>query len=164
MSNYPTNTNELLTRIETEWDQLLAVVDQLSPETLTVPAEDGWSPKDQLAHLAHWEQWLLRHHMAGEPVQDVMQVDAQLLEEFDVDRVNDIILARSQERSLAAVLEELHRGHAQVVNTLTALPFADLLRPHYADDPANRPLLGWVAGDTYEHYQEHREILERLLD
>ena len=163
MSNYPTNTNELLTRIETEWDQLLAVVDQLSPETLTVPAEDGWSPKDQLAHLAHWEQWLLRHHMAGEPVQDVMQVDAQLLEEFDVDRVNDIILARSQERSLAAVLEELHRGHAQVVNTLTALPFADLLRPRYADDPEARPLLGWVAGDTYEHYQEHREILARLL-
>ena len=147
MSNYPTNTTELLTRIETEWDQLLAVVDQLSPAALTVPAEDGWSPKDQLAHLAHWEQWLLRHHMAGEPAHDVMQVDAQLLEE----------------RSLAAVLEELHRGHAQVVNTLTALPFADLLRPRYADDPEARPLLGWVAGDTYEHYQEHREILARLL-
>ena len=163
MSNYPTNTTELLTRIETEWDQLLAVVDQLSPAALTVPAEDGWSPKDQLAHLAHWEQWLLRHHMAGEPAHDVMQVDAQLLEEFDVDRVNEIVLARSQERSLAAVLEELHRGHAQVVNTLTALPFADLLRPRYADDPEARPLLGWVAGDTYEHYQEHREILARLL-
>ena len=163
MSNYPTNTTELLTRIETEWDQLLAVVDQLSPATLTVPATDGWSPKDQLAHLAHWEQWLLRHHMAGEPAHDVMQVDAQLLEEFDVDRVNEIVLARSQERSLAAVLEELHRGHAQVVNTLTALPFADLLRPRYADDPEARPLLGWVAGDTYEHYQEHREILARLL-
>ena len=163
MSNYPTNTTELLTRIETEWDQLLAVVDQLSPAALTVPAEDGWSPKDQLAHLAHWEQWLLRHHMAGEPAHDVMQVDAQLLEEFDVDRVNEIVLARSQERSLAAVLEELHRGHAQVVNTLTALPFADLLRPRYADDPEARPLLGWVAGDTYEQYQEHREILARLL-
>ena len=164
MSNYPTNTTELLTRIETEWDQLLAVVEQLSPEMLTIPAADGWSPKDQLAHLAHWEQWLLRHHMAGEPAQDVMQVDAALLEDFDVDRVNEIVLARSRERALADVLADLHSGHAQVVKTLTELPFADLLRPRYAADPAARPLLGWVAGDTYEHYQEHREILERLLD
>lgn len=163
MSNYPTNTPELLAWIDKAWNQLLAVVDQLSPETLTVPAADGWSPKDQLAHLAHWEQWLLRHHMAGEPAQDIMQVDAALLEDFDVDRVNEIVHTHSQERTLAEVLDDLHRGHAQVVNTLAALPFADLLRPRYADDPAARPLLGWVAGDTYEHYQEHREILERLL-
>ena len=31
------------------------------------------------------------------------------------------------------------------------MPFDKLLQPRYADDPEQRPLLLWVAGDTYEH-------------
>lgn len=163
MTNYPTNTTELLNWIETGWQELLAVVDRLSPDALTTPAADGWTPKDQLAHLAHWENWLLRHHMAGEPAHNILQVDAKQLEEFDVDQMNALVLESNRQRSVAEVMADLHQTHAQVVKTLTELPFADLLRPRYADDPDQRPLLGWIAGDTYEHYQEHREILERLL-
>lgn len=163
MTNYPANTTELLNQIETGWQELMAVVARLDPAAMTTPAADGWTPKDQLAHLAHWEDWLLRHHMAGEAAHDIFQVDAQLLEEFDVDQMNALVLERNRQRSVDEVMAELQQTHAQVVKTLTELPFADLLRPRYADDAEARPLLGWVAGDTYEHYQEHREILERLL-
>lgn len=161
MPTLPQDTTQLLHQIDQEWTHLIAEVAKLTPEQLTTPAADGWAVKDHLAHLTHWEQWLLRHHVAGEPAKDVLQVDADLLEEFDTDAVNAIILERSRNRTLADVLQDLHETHDKVVATLRALPFDKLLQPRYADDPEQRPLLLWVAGDTYEHYQEHSAMLQK---
>ena len=41
------------------------------------------------------------------------------------------------------------------------MPFADLMRPVYPDDP--RPVLAWVVGNTYEHYREHRLNIQAQL-
>jgi hypothetical protein len=41
------------------------------------------------------------------------------------------------------------------------MPFADLMRPIRPHDP--RPVLAWVAGNTYEHYQEHRLAIQAML-
>ena len=120
---------------------------------------DGWTIKDHLAHLTHWEQWLLRHHIAGEPAHDILKLDAEMLEEFDTDWVNDFVRQQGQSRSLQEVLDNFHQTHAEVVATLRQMPFDKLLQPRYADDPEQRPLLNWVAGDTYEHYQEHSAAL-----
>lgn len=49
--------------------------------------------------------------------------------------------------------------NAPVVATLRQMPFDKLLQPRYADDPEECALLLWVAGDTYEHYQEHSAAL-----
>ena len=43
------------------------------------------------------------------------------------------------------------------------MPFEDLLKPRRADDPQSSPLLPSVAGDTYEHFAEHRENIEKML-
>lgn len=120
---------------------------------------DGWTIKDHLAHLTHWEQWLLRHHIVGEPPQDILKLDSVMMEDFDVDRANEIVLQQSRAHSLAKVLDNFHQTHAEVVATLRQMPFDKLLQPRYADDPEQRPLLNWVAGDTYEHYQEHSAAL-----
>lgn len=160
MDNLPKSTTDLLQRIEQEWAQLLAVLGQLTVEEVITPHADGWTVKDHLAHLNHWQQWLLRHHIQGEPAKDVLQVDPVMLEEFEVDRINEVILQRNRTRTLDDVLHEFHETHAQVVKTLTQLPFDKLLQPRYADDPERRPLLLWVIGDTYEHYQEHRAALQ----
>jgi hypothetical protein len=31
------------------------------------------------------------------------------------------------------------------------------------EDPQARPLIGWVIGNTYEHYLEHRNSIETLI-
>lgn len=160
MENLPQSTLQLLDRIEQEWTQFMAAVGRLTPEQMTTPGADGWSVKDHLAHLAHWEQWLLRHHMQGEPASNILQVDAESLEEFDTNQINELILQRGRTRALDEVLQDLQETHAQVVATLAQTPFDKLRQPRYADDPEQRPLLLWVAGDTYEHYQEHRVTLQ----
>jgi hypothetical protein len=48
--------------------------------------------------------------------------------------------------------------------TLEHTPFADLMKPHYPDDPKARPLIEWVIGNTCGHYQEHRGYIEALIE
>ena len=36
--------------------ELLAAIDGLSDEALVEPSLDGWSVKDHLAHIAHWDE------------------------------------------------------------------------------------------------------------
>jgi hypothetical protein len=43
------------------------------------------------------------------------------------------------------------------------MSFDDLMAPRHADDPERRPLLMWVLGDTTEHFEEHRQTIERMM-
>ena len=42
--------------------------------------------------------------------------------------------------------------------------FPELMRSRFADDPEKRPLLDWVIGNTYDHYQEHRRTIQAELE
>jgi hypothetical protein len=50
--------------------------------------------------------------------------------------------------------------HNQVLDALGPMTFADLMQPRFADDPEARPLINWVIGNTYDHYQEHRQTIQ----
>jgi hypothetical protein len=80
-----------------------------------------------------------------------------------------------------AAVFELHRGdppeealarfretHGRVLERLAGLSDGDLSRPYSDFQPGSdesRPVGGWVAGNTFEHYEEHlgyiREALSR---
>lgn len=152
---------DLLARIEAEWSALLAVVEALSSEQMTTPDAGGWSPKDNLAHLAAWEQWLLRYHLGSEPAHQVLQLDEATFARLDETSINALLYERNRERSAGSILSELKDTHSKVLATLERMPFDDLLAARYADDPQHRPVLDWVIGNTYEHIQEHRQTIER---
>ena len=156
----PLDKADLLGRIQREWDALQEVVNQLSEERLAAPGAGGWSVKDNLAHITAWEQFMLLYHLQGHPPHEVMQVDAVTMDAVDEDGLNDILYRRNKDRSIAEVLADFHRSHQQVVAFLEQMPFADLMRPHYPGDPPARPLINWVIGNTYEHYQEHRANIQ----
>jgi hypothetical protein len=59
---FPATKAELMARIEREWAVLQALLAQVSEEQMEAPGADGWSVKDQVAHLAAWERHLLLHH------------------------------------------------------------------------------------------------------
>src|ERR1700730_9693834 len=46
----------LLDRIRRSWDTLQSAVDSLDERRISAPGPEGWSIKDHLAHIAHWEQ------------------------------------------------------------------------------------------------------------
>ena len=48
----PGSKSELMSAIECEWNLLMGVVGKLGEKKMTAPDSGGWSPKDNLAHLA----------------------------------------------------------------------------------------------------------------
>ena len=152
-----------MARIDREWSALMDVVDQLSPEQMTTPDEGGWSPKDNLAHLTVWMDILLGYHMDGRPAHEVMGVAPEVVEGWDFDKINKVLVERNRNRTTEDVLDELKTVYARVMDRLKFTPFEELLQPRHPDDPQSYPLLASVAGDTYEHFAEHREAIEKAL-
>jgi len=56
--NIPESKAALMEQIEREWEALLHATKNLTPEQMTTPDAGGWSPKDNLGHVAVWEQYL----------------------------------------------------------------------------------------------------------
>jgi hypothetical protein len=130
---------------------------------LNAPGPEVWSIKDHLAHISAWEQFMLSCYLQGRPAHEAMQVDEATWKTLDENGVNAILYERSHSRPLPEVLAERDHSHAQVVAALDQVPFADLMKPLRADDPQARPVMGWVIGNTFEHYREHRGYIEALL-
>ncbi len=159
----PKNTTELLSQIEREWTELLKVAAQLTPEQMTRPDSGGWSPKDNLAHLAAWMRFMQECYLGKKPAHEAMGIDAAIYSRLDEDGVNAILFERNRHRSVEDVLDGLKRTYADVVETLRKMPFTDLMKPLRADDPEKRPVILWVLGNTSEHFLEHRRVIEKML-
>lgn len=162
-SRLPKDQADLLNRIQSEWSLLMSAVEPVSPEQMSRPGDGGWSIKDNLAHLAAWEQFMLRHYLQGEPTYEAMQIDEATLKNLDENGINDVLFRRNQPRSAAEVMSGLKQTHEQVVNELNRTPFSRLMSPVSADDPQKRPLMLWITGNTYEHYLEHRKTIEKMI-
>ena len=158
----PRDKADLLRRVQQEWAALIQAIDRLTPEQMTAPGPGGWSVKDNLAHLAAWEQFMLRYHLGDEPPHTVMQIDADAFERLDEDGMNAAIYARNKDLPVEDVRNALLRSHEQVIATLEQMSFEDLMKPRFPDDAQARPVILWVIGNTYEHYQEHRQAIQAL--
>ncbi len=158
----PGNMAELLSDIEREWKGLMAVVARLTPQQMLAPDSGGWSPKDNLAHLAAWLRALMEYHLDGRPIDEVLDLPRGRAEPWTDDSVNAILFERNRGRSADEVIGELNRLYLQTTAKLRALPFEQLLKPG-PSDPQGKTLLGYVLGNTTEHFAEHRATIEKVL-
>jgi hypothetical protein len=159
----PQNMTELLNTIRAEWSALMKVVSMLTPEQMETPDAGGWSPKDNLSHISHWERYMLLHYLEKKPESEAMGFDAEILKGMDENGENALIFERNRNWSLEDVLKGLEEVHAQVISTLKDIPFSRLMEPVFDDDPQKRPTLVFVIGNTSEHYAEHRATIEKVL-
>ena len=157
----PGSKTELMSAIEHEWNALIALADSLTDEQMKTPDSGGWSPKDNLAHITEWIHILLGYHMAGKPAHEVIGVSEDVVKGWDMEVINPVLFERNKNRSRSEVMDLLKAAYAQMTKRLNAAPFEDLLKPRHANDPQKRPVLLWVMGDTAEHFQEHRETIEK---
>ena len=59
------------------------------------------------------------------------------------------------------ILAEHRAMQQQMVNAVQAMSEEDLNRPiSWLDD---RPVVGWIIGNTYEHYEEHTHYIQEWL-
>lgn len=157
----PKDKADLMSAIEREWNLLIDLAASLTDEQMTTPDAGGWSPKDNLAHLAEWMNILMGYHLDKKPAHEVIGVDEDVVKGWDMEVINPVLFNRNKDRSRSEVLSGLKKVYNQLVTKLDVLPFTDLLQPRHADDPQKRPVLLWVLGDTTEHFQEHRETIEK---
>ncbi len=158
--------DELLDRMQAGWDDLNTYVDSLTDQQLTGPTDAaGWTVKDHLIHLAVWEdsvfallEGLARHDYAG--------VDQAIWESGDFDRINAVIQQRFRNMPVDAMKRTHADVHTRLVRKIESLSDADLHRPYSYYQPTSThddEVIGWIIGNSYEHYDEHRPWIDAIL-
>lgn len=147
---------ELLEAIQQERAAFEATLAGLTPEQMTAPGVMGeWSVKDLLGHVAMWESRLVTILYSVE-----RGVEPKTLRSSEVDRVNAESYVEQRERPLDRVLSDFHAVHVQLLKRLDALQDRDLSDSKRFPWMEGEPLEKLVAGDTFEHYAEHRPAIE----
>ena len=151
-------------RIESSWNVLVALVGQIQDAGgLTKVGADGWTVKDHLAHIAAWEHSLLaliegRDRSLGMGLTEPLE---------GIDAINEAVRKLHESDTAEEALGYFRASHLQLVTALDKLSDGDLQKPysHYqpSDPDEERPVIGWVGGNTYEHYAEHIAWINQLL-
>lgn len=164
----PQNKAELLDRIERSFGALEEVLSNLGESQLTARGPEGWSIKDHLAHLTTWElgvaELLLRRSRYA-----AMGVEEAVSAGKTTDEINELIFRRRQHRTLTEILDDFQAVHEQMVQVLERMGWEDLMQPYVSFLPEGatgpqEPVINWVAGNTYGHFEEHRGWILRLLE
>jgi hypothetical protein len=152
---------ELLNLVQTERADLETGLGGLTEEQMVQSGVEGeWSIKDILAHLAFWERrmlYLIETAARGEHPQSLGDEG----EDGDarIDRVNQENFVANQDRSLSEVLADYQHTFQLVLELLGTLSDEDLSESGRISQMLGGSVTELIAGDTYEHYQEHGKTI-----
>jgi len=166
MSDRPATKAELLRLIQQGWDDFHAFLARYSREQLsTLKDAVGWTPKDHIVHLAVWED-SIHVLLNGQSQREGLGLD-EATWASDYDHQNAVLRERYLALTLDEVLDLFRRSHARLIAKIETLSDEDLRKPYRHYDPTSdddRPIIGWIIGDTYEHYQEHAPWIAAIVD
>ena len=80
-----------------------------------------------------------------------------------MDALNAQFYQENKSLPLDEVLSDFRTTYQQILNIVQAMPEEDLISPHRFAWSQGEPLWQSIAGDTYEHYQEHIEQIQQWL-
>lgn len=157
---------QLQARLEQSYARIHQAVERLDVAQLEQPGvQNEWSVKDILAHLTFWQQRMnevLAALLNGQPPVLLRQPG----EDGDtaVNRVNAAHYAANKDRPLADIQADFAQAYAQGLAAIGRLRDADL-----TDESAMNALLGGavlelIAGNSYDHYDEHVPLIAALSD
>jgi uncharacterized protein (TIGR03083 family) len=160
-------SQEIIRRINEGWEQLQAFLASLSDEEMTVPTDAaGWTVKDHLMHMAVWEDGI-EALLTKESRIERMGVTEELWEDGDVDTINAVIQQAHKDKSLEEVRQAYNATHERFVKTVAGLSDEALHLPYNHYEPSSdddRPALGWIVADSYEHYEEHLPWMKAIAE
>jgi len=154
---------ELRERIGSSYAALEQTIGQLSEAQLTAPIDGSWSAKDLLAHIAAWERVMMHFHVGDRSFEDVTGLTSVPYATTPVDQINEALYARDRAVPLGQVLASFRNSHQELLSMLEGISEADLFKPYTPAGRSGGPLIEWIIGDSYDHYNEHRATMERLL-
>lgn len=151
---------EMIQSSRSRFEDLVASIDR---DKLTQPGVEGeWSVKDLLTHIAVWEARMLkwiRRTLKGE-------IPWQLanLTQDDLDRMNRKSFQEHKDRPLDEVLAGSDASYNMSLKAVQATPEDALLEADRFEWRDGKPLWHMVAANTYWHYDDHRQAIERWLE
>jgi hypothetical protein len=154
------NRAELLDRVREGKAEVDGVLDGIPEARMEDPGR-VWSPKDQLSHLAAWQEILLSR-IEGRKEEEALGIEASRYTAMDIDEFNALMHSRNASRSPTEAREAFERSFQEVVKALEAVDEDDLYRD-YRPEIRQRLLIDTVIGNTYEHYEEHLPMLREFV-
>ena len=149
---------ELIEKIEksySEWEDVLAEVGDSRMAQRGVA--DDWSVKDLVAHLAAWQQRVLDRMDAdttGNPAESLGQT---------VDEINVALYERNRDRPLHDVLAQARDTYDRFLTRVRSLSEEQIFKPGHFTFTEDDALYEWIAGNTFEHYEEHTASVRTWL-
>ena len=159
---------ELLDKIATSYASWQALVDRVPRERMTEPGFAGeWSLKDVLAHVTVYERWTadnLEADAHGEPAPQVVPWGPPDGNTADVDARNAAFQRHYRDTPLDEVLAAAHEHHQRLLAAIEGVAESDLNDPHKFAWTAGQPVWEAIAGNSYEHYDDHQPGVRAWLD
>ncbi len=161
----------LLQRMEAGWTALQQFMDSVSDAQFNGPSDAaGWTIQDHLLHLSDWAEGVVAL-FDGQDRREAMGIDQAVWDAKDFDSINETLRQRHRFMGYTRqeVEERLHHVHRDLLERLERLTDTDLRAPYPNPDPgAEHPEDTWIvwllAGDGYEHYEEHLPWMQAILD
>ena len=149
----------LVERVRGAFENLLQSIGKLTDEQMLEPVGEGkWSWKDIVAHIAAWEDILVRFHLGGAPFDEVIQMRGAQYRITTYDAINEHLFQRFKTQNVQETKSYLQETHEAVMQALQAFPEEDLHQPHPRLSVGSSATVTWIdyiAANTYEHYEEH---------
>ena len=144
--------DELIQKIESEWDNLQAALDGLSEEQMHQPGVVGeWTVKDILAHITAWQTRLITALFKAEKGFTPDTTDGGKA----VVQMNERFYREMKDRSFDQVWDDLDSSYHQLLSRLADWKEKDLFDPKRFKWMKGDPFAAYIAGDSYEHYAQH---------
>jgi hypothetical protein len=149
---------ELLQRIEAGWTRLQRSLDGLTEEQMHTPGVvEEWTIKDVLAHITAWQTRLITA---------MFKVGKGFTPETieggrTVDQMNAMWYREMKDRPFEQVWDDLELSYDQLLRRLEDFSEKDLFDPRRYKWMKGQPFERYIAGDSYEHYEEHAEQIEK---
>ncbi len=144
--------DELINRIETEWENLQAALDGLTEEQMHQPGVVGaWSVKDVLAHITAWQTRLITAMFKAEKGFAPETTEGGPT----VDQLNEKFYREMKERPFEQVWDDLDSSYHQILARLTDWKEKDLFDPKRFKWMKGQPFAEYIVGDSSDHYAEH---------
>lgn len=150
----------ILDQTRRDWQRLNGILARFDGAALSAPhPPDGWSVADVIGHIAAWEGRMLRW------IQTAFRGEALHIPEIAswdaIHRANAESLEANRARPLDALRAEFSGNHAQLLEAIERVP-DDAADPWWTLwDGVDVPFWKLAAANTYEHYREHLEELEK---
>ncbi|MBE9524547.1 MAG: ClbS/DfsB family four-helix bundle protein [Chloroflexi bacterium] len=154
---------ELLESIATEYSRFEDLLSTMTDKQLTQSgAQDDWSVKDILAHIASWEN--LATNRLEVAFNNETPIYPVIKDWEGVHAFNATCYLENQNKTLAIVLQESQQIHQNFLDTILKLDEHFIAKPLPFDWADGMTVFELIAANSYSHYKEHYDALEYLLN